>query len=220
MLQFNLFLLVAQPCRKYHTMIVTITKQHSELCCGLFLTCCPCSWIPGLSTLHNVWTSMRSWRRRVTPCCWKKLLTANPSLLSCLMGVRWRARLGSPHLTSWLVISGLNLNSQKISWTEWLKFTKCGQIFWGNYLTIALSVKAWLTTLWFLGWMVNSGTWTDLSRRTALLRSCDLIMRMRRLWVFYTFSAAFLSQRKRINTMSATGFVYFLLCHAFFLFFL
>lgn len=50
-----------------------------------------------------------------------------------------------------------------------------------------LSARAWLTTLWFLGWMGSFGTWTDLSSRTALLRSCALTMRMLRLWVLTTY---------------------------------
>lgn len=69
-----------------------------------------CSWSPGLDTLQNASPYMRNWRERVMPWWQRKLQTASPSPWSCQTGVRWLAKLGSPHLTSWLVISSKCLN--------------------------------------------------------------------------------------------------------------
>ena len=54
---------------------------------------------------------MRSWRGRVMPCWQRRLQTVSPLLWSCPTDGRLRAKPGSPHRTSWLVISGLYLNS-------------------------------------------------------------------------------------------------------------
>lgn len=64
-----------------------------------------------LDTLQSASACMRSWRGRVMPCWQRKLQTVSPLLWSCQTDVRLWAKPGSPHRTSWLVISGLYLNS-------------------------------------------------------------------------------------------------------------